>query len=67
MAKISSAAALRLKARNKGLRVSVKGDKAQLFEFNPTVNHWMPVDNYWGVLSHPWSYQEVSEMLDARA
>ena len=62
-----STVALRQKARKQGFRVSVKGDMAQLLEFNSVVGHWMPADDYWGPLTHPWSFQEVSEMLDARA
>lgn len=52
MAKICTVA-LRQKARKQGFRLTVKGEGAQLLEYNFVVNHWMPVDDYWGPLTHP--------------
>ena len=40
---------------------------AQLLEYNSNVDSWLAADNYWGVLSHLWTYQEVWDMLEQRA
>ena len=62
-----STVALRAKARKQGGRITVKGGIAQLLEYNSNVDGWLAADNYWGVLSHPWTYQEVWDMLTQRA
>ncbi len=59
--------ALRSKARKHGCRITVKGEMARLLEYNQTVDCWLAADDYCGVLTHPWTYQEVWNMLDDRA
>ena len=59
-----SAAALRKKALKQGYRIAVKGEMAQLLEYNSIVDCGQAADKYWGVLLHPWTYQEVWDMLE---
>lgn len=55
--------ALRSKASRKGCKVSVHDGMAALYIWNHNVG-WLHAEDYCGPLTHPWTLQEVSEMLD---
>ena len=39
---------------------------AQFIIYSPKVNGWLAADDYWAVISHPWTYQGVPDMLEQR-
>ena len=58
--------AVRNKARRQNCKVSIKNGMAVLYDWDTELGRWMPADDYYGPLTHPWTLQEVSEMLDLR-
>ncbi len=68
MTKISTAVTSgRNKVHRQNCKVSIKNGMAVLYDWDTELGRWMRADDYWGPLTHPWTLQEVSEMLDIRS